>query len=439
MIENLFHQTIQKFSLCEKTDTILVAVSGGKDSMALLNLFFEAGYDIHVAHFNFQLRGIEADLDQQLVEEYCKERAIPFSFQTANTKKYAIDRGISTQMAARALRYDWFKVLMQENNIRLLATAHQANDNLETLLYNITKGTGPKGLMGIPVKTHHIIRPLLEITAEEIVNYLTEKGIQWREDRSNQENDYSRNRIRNQVVPELKIINPGLEHTIIHNIERFRYLNEIIEDQLEVFVSKLVKDEQNIKIPHILIQKTKGIGVILEIFLKDYGFNFHDIRNLSDIHHPGKMILSASHRLVYEREYWSLSPLNNSLPPELLIDGPGEYFYQGIKIKVTIITLKPPVSELKNPKIGYFDATTIKWPLRLRLWKEGDKFQPYGMKGNKLISDYLKDLKMDSYHKNQQLILEDQDRIIWLVRQRINEKNKIHPETGEILSILFEK
>jgi tRNA(Ile)-lysidine synthase len=440
MIEKRFRESVLKNSLCRKSDRILVAVSGGKDSMALLNLFYENGYTIEVAHFNFKLREEDSDLDENLVKSYCKKRNIPLHIGTANTKAFAQQNKLSTQMAARDLRYNWFKKLLAEHELDCIATAHHLNDNLETLLLNITKGTGPIGLMGIPVKTHQIIRPLLDITSEEITSYLKEKNIEWREDLSNQKDDYARNRIRNQVIPQLKIINPGLEQTVNVNLSRFKDLSEIFREKLSDFSNKIIEEGKTRKIPLELLTNTTGIALFLEEYLKDFGFNHQDVNALLTISHSGKRIVSASHELTLDRNFWLLEESHESFEEMLVLKEEGEYNFGEHVFILKITTDKPDIQELKTPNYAFLDLDKVIWPLQIRIWREQDKFKPFGMNGkSKLVSDYLMDIKQDRAEKRNQLVLEDQNKILWLVGQRTSHEIKLTDYTQKFLVIKFEK
>jgi tRNA(Ile)-lysidine synthase len=440
MIEKRFRESVLKNSLCRKSDKILVAVSGGKDSMALLNLFYENGYTIEVAHFNFKLREKDADLDENLVKSYCKKRNIPLHIGTANTKAFAQENKLSTQMAARELRYSWFKELLAEHQLDCIATAHHLNDNLETLLLNVTKGTGPTGLTGIPVKTHQIIRPLLDITSEEITSYLKEKNIEWREDLSNHKDDYARNRIRNQVIPQLKIINPGLEQTVNVNLSRFKDLSEIFREKLLDFSNKIIEEGKTRKIPLELLTNTTGIALLLEDYLKDFGFNHQDVNALLTVRHSGKKIASASHELTLDRNFWLLEELLEVYVEIVILTGEGEYSFGEYVFSLKITTDKPGIQELKTPNYAFLDFDKVSWPLQIRIWREQDRFKPFGMNGkSKLVSDYLMDIKQDRAEKRNQLVLEDQNKILWLVGHRTSHEIKITDYTQKFLVIKFEK
>ena len=306
---NDFLSYINKQKLCTPTDSVLVAVSGGKDSMALLHLFQAAKFKIKVAHCNFQLRGKESDLDEEFVKQYCLENKVDCFIKKFETKEYAQSHKVSIEMAARDLRYSWFRDLSLVQNCTFIATGHHLNDTIETLFLNFTKGLGPNGLKSIPFKSANIIRPLLFANSYQISQYLSSNNLKWREDFSNLENEFQRNKIRNQVIPILKEINPGLEKTMAVNLHRFNDLAEIFNETLKQFVNEAVFEEENQWV--IQPQKwlnSKGFHLILEEFLKPFGFNYQQVTDLLAIQESGKQMLSNSHAIQVGRGKWYLNP-----------------------------------------------------------------------------------------------------------------------------------
>lgn len=401
--------------------------------MALLHLFHSEGYAIEAAHVNFRLRGVESDEDENLVAAFCRQREIPFHHRSFDTKAFAAERGWSTQMAARELRYTWFEELAAQHKLDRVATAHHLHDNLETLLLNVTKGTGPRGLTGIPVKTGRVIRPLLHASPELILSYLEQNGISWREDRSNLEDHYHRNRIRNRVIPLLKVINPGLEHTFEVNLERFRDLEAVFEESLKNFEATHHTTHGETRIPLEALDHTTGITLILEEFLKKYGFNRQDTRQVLSISEAGKKVLSASHVMVRERDHWLLTEKKEETATETEITGEGIYAVGEHYLSVKQGDTSAVNPDYANPATAWLDAGKVTWPLRARLWKSGDRFTPYGMKGSKLVSDYLKDCKVSASEKKAQWVVEDAAGILWLAGHRVAEPFKITAATREIL------
>lgn len=432
-----FLEFINTNQLCKATDKVLVAVSGGKDSMALLNLFVEGQFNIAVAHYNFGLRGLASDGDENFVKEFCKKKQIPFFSTKTDTKKVTKDWGVSTQMAARELRYTWFNELIVSEGFDCLATAHNLDDKIETLYLNLTKGTGPKGLKSIPLIKGKIIRPLLFAKVSEILAYLAEKNISWREDASNQTVDYQRNKIRHQVIPILKEINPGIANTAQVNFSRINDLNAIFDEKLVRFKQSIDFGEI-IKIPFSEWQNTPGFALLVEEFLKSYGFNYQDVIDLLNVTSPGKKIESNTHLIVTGRKDWFLEKKMESSEENIFhFKEPGLYEIgtQSIVLKVT--TDFPSIMDIRKSEHAFFDFDTIKWPLMLRNWKHGDKFQPFGMKGKKMVSDFLIDSKIDSPQKNIQKVLCDSQDILWLVGLRTDDRFKLHSATTKILKVSF--
>lgn len=427
---------INKNRLCATTDKILVAVSGGKDSMALLQLFWDAKFNISVAHYNFGLRGQASDGDEDFVRQFCEEKNIPFFYTKTDTKQVTKDWGVSTQMAARELRYTWFKEIMAEHKFDLLATAHHLDDKIETLYLNITKGTGPKGLKSIPLKKDGIIRPLLFASANKIMKYLESNSLTWREDASNQTTDYQRNKIRHQVVPVLKEINPGIENTVKANFQRFEALNDIFEEKLRVFEQSIDFGEVT-KIPSEKWRNSAGFSLILEEFLKPYGFNFQDVVDLLKMDLVGKKIASASHLLTVGRGDWFLEK-NSKIPSEIFeFQAQGVYEIDNRRIQIQETKDFPSIMDIRKSEQAFFDYDLVEWPLSLRVWQHGDKFQPFGMQGKKLVSDFLIDAKIDAPQKKNQMVLTDKNHILWLVGLRSDDRYKLTSATKNILKVSF--
>jgi tRNA(Ile)-lysidine synthase len=405
--------------------------------MALLNLFVEAQFNIAVAHYNFGLRGLASDGDENFVKEFCKINRVQFFSTKTDTKKVAKEWGVSTQMAARELRYKWFNELLASEGFDWLATAHNLDDKIETLYLNLTKGTGPKGLKSIPLKKGKIIRPLMFAEVSAILAYLAEENIMWREDASNQTVDYQRNKIRHQVIPILKEINPGLANTAHVNFNRLNDLNAIFDEKLERFKQSIDFGEI-IKIPFSEWLNTPGFTLLTEEFLKPYGFNYQEVADLLNATSPGKKIETNTHLIVIGRNDWFLEKkLEYTEETSFHFKEPGLFDIgtQSIFLKVT--TDFPNIMDIRKSEHAFFDFDTIKWPLTLRNWKHGDKFQPFGMKGKKMVSDFLIDAKIEAPQKKLQQVLCDASNIIWLVDLRTDDRFKLLSSTSKILKVSF--
>lgn len=435
MLPAVFQNTVSVYDLCRKNHRILVAVSGGKDSMALLHLFLREEYALEVAHVNFKLRRADSDQDEHLVAAFCRKEGIPFHTRSFDTKACAAERGWSTQMAARELRYAWFDELAAERGLDRIATAHHLHDNLETLLLNFTKGTGPKGLTGIPVKTGRIIRPLLHALPEQILSYLQQNDIPWREDLSNREDHYHRNRIRNRIIPLLKVINPGLEHTFEVNLHRFLDLEAVFEEGLKRFKTGLLLTNGDTRIPLEVLAGTPGIPLILEEFLKPCGFNRQDALRVLNVTETGKKVLSPTHILLRERDHWLLTQKEEPAFTETEIAEEGVFSAGKKLLSVKLADAGTVSPAYSDPASAWLDAEKITWPLRIRPWKNGDRFIPFGMKGSKLVSDYLKDRKVSASEKKEQWVVEDAGGILWLAGHRIADGFKITDATRKVLHL----
>ena len=429
---------INQNELCDSKSRILVAVSGGKDSIALLMLFIEAKFNVAVAHYNFGLRGRASDGDEEFVKQVCIENNIPFFSKKTNTKEATKDWGVSTQMAARELRYNWFRELIVTEGYDYLATAHNLDDKIETLYLNITKGTGPRGLKSIPLKKGNIIRPLMFAGVSDIMKYLSDHNIVWREDSSNQTVDYQRNKIRHQVIPVLREINQGIENTAQINFKRFDALNQIFEEKLKEF-KQTVTYEEVITIPFEKWKNSPGFSLVAEEFLKEFGFNYQEVNDLLNVTISGKIISSATHTVSMGRSEWFLEEKKKTENQTIEITEPGIYKFGNQQVELLLTKDFPSIMELRKSDIGYFDYDILKWPLTLRTWQLGDKFQPFGMRGKKLVSDFLIDAKIETTEKKNQLVLLDDNHIVWLVRLRIDDKYKLHSATKNILKVSFLK
>lgn len=433
---NQFLENIITQRLFRQPDKLLVAVSGGKDSMVLLDLLQRGNFQIGVAHVNFQLRKNDSDEDEAFIRDYCKHRNIPFFTTTFETKHYAAAHGISTQMAARELRYDWFEKILNENTYDFLLTAHHANDNLETALLNLTRGTGIAGLTGISAKKDLIIRPLLNTARQEIDAYATERNIQWREDSSNASTDYARNLIRHKVVPKLKTLNPNLESTFRRSAARLSAAEFAWNYVVELVKKDVWIEERNaIKIKAEILKLHPHNLAITEALLKSYGFTWQQVADALTAA-PAAVFLSNTHTLFIDRSNWFLATVESLKTVSKVIPEISEkVFIKSMEFDFEIIESFPESQDLRNPDFAFLDYEKLEFPLTIRTWQQGDKFQPFGMKGSKLLSDYFIDLRLPLHEKQQQLLLTDKQHIAWIVTKRSSQYFSISQETKKILKI----
>lgn len=411
--------------LCTREDKILLAVSGGIDSMVMLHLFQANRFNVSVAHANFQLRQRESDGDEQFVKDYCAQHGIPFFFKRFTTSEYAANNSLSIQMAARELRYAWFDQLTNENHFDFIATAHHLNDSIETTLLSFVRGSGSEGLDGIAPKNGKIIRPLLFATRDQIAHYAQENKIAWREDSSNASDDYQRNFIRHKVVPILKDLNPSLEDSFQDSLEKIASANELTMLGLERWREKNVQNKND----QILLSKKGFDGFqnpagLLWHLVKQFGFNLDQcsqaIKALNG--QSGKHFTSHEYELTIDREHLILSKKENSHMEVQIDKGQHEVHLGNLVLKIQE-TEKIEIS--KDPFVANLDASKIKFPLVWRKWRPGDSFHPLGMDHKKKLSDFFVDQKISLVDKEKITVLESGNEIVWVIGHRVDDRYKI--------------
>lgn len=433
-----FEVNILKNDLFNKTDKLLIAFSGGVDSVVLCDLLTKAGYHFDLAHCNFQLRGTEANDDTSFCETYAKLIHAKCHTIYFNTKNYAVENKLSIQMAARELRYKWFKELISEHGYTYLLTAHHANDNAETLFVNLTRGTGIKGLQGIPEKQNNTIRPLLFATKEMIKNYAKKHNIHFREDSSNQEVKYKRNFIRHQIIPELKKLNPILEETLNTSIHYFKQSSQIVTQFCKSkFKDICEENNERLKINISLLLSEPQKETLLFEWLHPKGFKANQIEQLiivlSDKNNVGKFFESSTHQLAVDRTYLIVKKKTNETnTTEFKINSISDTTH--LPIKLVLEEIKQ-TSFTNNKNELFISVTDYFFPLTLRKWKTGDKFQPFGMNGFKKLSDYFKDQKLSKFDKEAIWILESNQQIVCIVGYRMDNRFKVTNESNQILKL----
>jgi tRNA(Ile)-lysidine synthase len=430
-------QFISEKQLFSQNDTVLLTVSGGIDSIVLFDLFLKAGFNFAVAHCNFCLRGDESDKDEQFVCDLATQHGIPFHVKRFDTNTFATNHALSIQMAARELRYAWFEELATTFQYNHIATAHQLNDIIETTLINLSRGTGIAGIHGIPEKNGGVIRPLLFASRDQIHAYAENTHLKWREDQSNVDTKYARNLIRQEVVPALKKLNPNLEETFRQNTERFKGTEQLFKFHIEQYRKQLLKPTPHgFSISINDVENTPTPATILTELLLPFGFNFSTIQRIykNKNQEAGASYYSATHLLQKNRIDWLI------LSIEEIEDFTCEVTKHDIEItlpggSLTITTIRSEdfkgFSQSKN--MFYTDKDLLNWPLKIRNWENGDKFQPFGMQGIKKISDFLNDIKMPSNVKRKTSVMTSNGQIIWLIGYRMSELAKITTSTKEIV------
>ncbi len=423
-------------------DKILLAVSGGKDSVALLYLFKKAGLKFGIAHCNFQLRGNESDDDEQFVEELAKEAGVEFYCKKFEVKTEVENQKKSVQTAARDLRYKWFEQIRWENDYQYIAVAHHHNDSIETLLFNLTKGCGIRGLHGILPKNGKIIRPLLFSNSEDIEKYVEENNINYREDSSNSDTKYRRNALRHLVVPELKKINPELEKTFVRNFRLFRQTETLYKYAIDHLIKKVLQIKEDAILINIqgVVDSPAPSSLMYEM-LTPYNFKKSKIEYIFRRRNeePGAIYSSITHELLRDRSQWIIKKKggnrNESFEIPEFDTKKGNINFTGLQLKWKI--LPDPTEKNKDNNIAFFDHDKIKFPLILRHWRDGDYFFPMGMKGKKKkLSKYFKDLKINRFDKDKiWLICNAEEEIIWIAGLREDERFKVSDTTKKIVQL----
>ncbi|MBL7703158.1 MAG: tRNA lysidine(34) synthetase TilS [Ferruginibacter sp.] len=433
--QNLFHPK----------DKLLLAVSGGVDSVVLCELCKQAGYDFSIAHCNFQLRGEESERDENFVRSLGGKYNVEVLVKKFETEKYATENKLSIQVAARELRYSWFNELLSREHIpnsqfpipNYLLTAHHANDNIETLLMNFFKGTGINGLHGILPKQGNIIRPLLFAKKEELTGFAKSNHLNFVEDSSNTSDKYTRNYFRNQLIPDLQKVFPQVEDNLLNNIERFRQIEMIYRHTVDITKKKLLEQKGNeIHIPVLKLLKTKPLETIMYEIIKGYGFTAHQADEVIGLlkSESGKYISSASHRILKNRNWLIIAPNENTEAETILIEKTGALQFTEGKLELKEI-LNIQYSLSNNPLVAQLDAAEIKFPLLLRKWKQGDYFYPLGMTKKKKLSRFFIDQKLSMTQKEKTWVIEMDKKIIWVVGMRIDNRFKITNNTKNTLQI----
>jgi len=425
--------------LASRKKRCLLTVSGGMDSIVMCDLFYKAGFPFSIAHCNFNLRGDESDGDEAFVKSLAQSYGVSVFVKSFATKEYVSKKNVSIQLAARELRYAWFEELREEQQIKLVATAHHLNDNIETIIYNLIKGTGIRGLRGIPVRQANIIRPMLFASREEIEAYLINNKLDYREDSSNADDKYTRNKIRHHIIPLMKEINPSLEKTLGNKVDLFTELETLYEQEAAKPVKGLFLERKgDIYIPILKLERTKYAGTILFEFLKKFGFNSDHVDDMlagmNGI--SGKQFLSSNARIVKDRRFFILTPLpQQSFKIQLIQKDDKEINLAGATLNISNV----PTENLKIPgdkNLAFIDLSKIEFPLIVRHWKQGDYFYPFGMKmKKKKLKKFFTDQKVTINEKETIWVIESNQKIVWVAGHRMDERFKVDPSTKEVLRL----
>lgn len=425
---------------------VLVAVSGGKDSVVLLDALHELGVRVAVAHAHFGLRGEEADADAEFVRKLAKQYKVPFHLELFATASFAEKEKLSTQMAARTLRYAWFARLCAQHGYVAVATGHHAADAAETVLLNLTRGTGLAGLHGIPARTTlpggaAVVRPLLTASTEQLYDYLVERQLTWREDASNEDTThYRRNRLRHDVLPVLRELNPNLDQTLALSAERVRQAEALVAERVtEVAAAGLTVETTMTKLAVAALQNTPATALLLGELLRPYGFDYALARTVAAALGgvSGTRFETATHRLVLDRGQLVITP------KDLRPFGSFELTEDSIELKlpggrVTRVRRVPAADYAipRKPNTAALDAAKLLFPLTIRAWAPGDWLVPLGMRGKQKVSDLLVNLKIPANLKDRVLVLVNANgSLIWVIGHRLDDRFKVMPETVDIVEV----
>ena len=414
---------IEEKRMFSSSDKVLVALSGGADSVALLRVLLEAGYPCVAAHCNFHLRGEESDRDETFVRRLCDSLKVPLHVTHFDTATYAEEKGISIEMAARELRYAWFEEVRRQENARVIAVAHHRDDAVETFLLNLVRGTGINGLKGMMAVNGAVVRPLLGVSREEILDYLQHLAQDYVTDSTNLADEYTRNKLRLNVIPQLEEINPSVADSIMETARRLADVETVYRKAMEEACERVRISEHEFSI--VQLQKEVAPQSVLFELLHPYGFNASQLKDIyrSLEAESGRLFYSDAYVLLRNRDTLQLKRR------EELVEHAVPVLHQRIVERDASFVLS------KDPKIACLDADKLKGELTLRKWKSGDKFVPFGMKGFKKVRDYLRDRKFSLFEKENQYAVCRGEDIVWLVNERTDNRYRVTDETKRVMML----
>ncbi len=436
---NQFINNIKHQNLFHQKDKLLLAVSGGVDSVVLCELCKQAGYDFSIAHCNFQLRGNDSNRDEAFVKELSKKYNVDFFTKKFDTTTIAKQQKKSIEETARDLRYNWFYELIHHSPFTIhIVTAHHADDNIETVLMNFFRGTGIKGLHGILPRQNKIVRPLLFVHKNELLAFAKENNLSFVNDYTNQQNDFTRNYFRNELIPSIKKIFPEAEENILKNITRFSEAEQLYHLAIELHKRKLLEVKGNeMHIPVLKLQKVNPLATIVYEIIKDFNFTSHQTKEVIDLlkSESGKYIQSSSHRIIKNRNWLIISSNKTENAQNILIEEVNKKIvFENGELQME----KYATFQIKNsPSIAQLNLKEIKFPLLLRKWKQGDYFYPLGMQKKKKLSRFFIDQKLSLTQKENIWVIESNKKILWIIGLRIDDRFKVTDTTKEVLQINF--
>ncbi|MBK7763382.1 MAG: tRNA lysidine(34) synthetase TilS [Bacteroidetes bacterium] len=415
----------------------LLAVSGGMDSMVMAELFLKQKLQFSVAHCNFQLRGEESDLDEALVRDWCLKHDIIFYGKKFKTLAYAEEHKLSIQVAARELRYTFFNELLHEHQLDCVATAHHRDDNIETMLFHFFRGTGIQGLSGIPASSAKLVRPMLPYSREEIQAYAQQNAIEYRSDASNFKTEYTRNKIRLEVIPALEAIFPSLKNNLNHNIERLHDANEIYIRTIENYRKKLVEVRgKDFFIPIRKLKNQDPLQTIVYELVKPFGFSFEQSIQVISLmqSQTGAYIESSTHKLFRNREFFLITE-RRSEHSEMLEISKEDQCIQAADFSLELNSYNKPIPNKISNSEAFIHEALLEFPLLLRKWRQGDYLYPFGMTKKKKVARVLIDLKLPLHEKENVWVLESNKKIVWILGIRSDNRFRVDEHTQSILHI----
>jgi tRNA(Ile)-lysidine synthase len=437
-----FNQYLYSICPCSAKKRFLLAVSGGIDSVVMARLFYISRFKFAIVHCNFQLRGAESDSDQLFVEKLAEEYGVCCYTIRFDTALYAEKQGISIQMAARDLRYNWFREVLLSEGYDYVAVAHNKNDVVETMLLNLIRGTGIRGLMGIRAINNQVIRPMLFATRQQIAGFAKHEDISWREDSSNAETKYHRNKIRHTIIPAMENINPAFIENALDTIRRMEQTGVLLDyglDKIKTEVWTELSDRILLNIEKLKVYP--AVDIILFELLRNYGIAQLDVDKILNTFNsdPGKQFRSHTHTFTRDRIYLMITKNEESPDCEIQVKEDTLFIEQPILLKFSSMEAGNNFEIPRQAHIAVLDADKVNYPLTLRKWKNGDRFHPLGLNGSKKISDFLIDIKTPLPDKKHIWVLESAGQIMWIVNHRIDDRFSVTDETRKILLIEYRK
>ena len=420
MLMKKVKEFIEKEDLFSKQDKILVALSGGADSVALTRILITLGYHCEAAHCNFELRGEESDRDEDFVRNFCRSLNIKCHSIHFETRRYAAQQSISIEMAARELRYNWFSKICEESDCQVVAVAHHKDDSVETMLLNLIRGTGINGLLGIRPKNGNVVRPLLCASRQEVVAYLHRMNQTYVTDSTNLEDEYTRNKIRLNLLPLMEEINPSVKDGLVKTSSYLNDISKVYQQAIKESIDRIfITPEKEISIEKLMNEPAPQ-ALLFEV-LSPLGFNSTQVEEVygSLNGQPGKRFISSQWQVVKDRDLLLIEKVKTAN------DKPQIIFEEVLLTKEFVIP--------KDKNTACFDANKFKGVISIRKWEKGDYFIPFGMKGKKLVSDFMTDSKFSLLKKEQQWVLSCNDQIAWLIGERTDNRFRIDDSTQKVI------